>query len=119
MSLPDFLAYGQIVYSLPETYPTIQRSTLVLATIGPTLAKLEGRVKQVLEQAFDDLRRGREWRAITALHAFLRSGLVQPNSYPFLEGSYGLGKAFFDVKMYQSASGHLVGFGLQRVRGAG
>jgi hypothetical protein len=42
--LPDFLAYGQLVYSLPETYPTIQRSTLVLATIGSTLAKLEGRV---------------------------------------------------------------------------
>ena len=44
MPLPDFLAYGQLVYSLPETYPTIQRSTLVLATIGRTLAKLEGRV---------------------------------------------------------------------------
>jgi hypothetical protein len=42
--LPDFLTYGQFVYSLPETYPSIQRSTLVLATIGPTLAKLEGRV---------------------------------------------------------------------------
>jgi hypothetical protein len=42
--LPDFLAYGQLVYSLPDTYPTIQRSTLVLATIGPTLAKLEGQV---------------------------------------------------------------------------
>jgi len=42
--LPDFLAYRQLVYSLPETYPTIQRSTLVLATIGRTLAKLEGRV---------------------------------------------------------------------------
>lgn len=44
MPLPDFLTYGQLVYSLPETYPTVQRSTLVLATIGPTLAKLEGQV---------------------------------------------------------------------------
>lgn len=44
MPLPDFLAYGELIYSLPETYPLIQYSTLVLATIGPTLAKLEGRV---------------------------------------------------------------------------
>lgn len=71
-------------------------------------AHLQGRVKVVLSTAFDDLRRGREWKAITALHAFLGSGLVQPNSYPFLEGSYGLGRAFFSVRMYQAASGHLV-----------
>lgn len=44
MPLPDFLAYGELVYSLPETYPSIQRSTLVLATIGSSLAKLEGQV---------------------------------------------------------------------------
>lgn len=69
---------------------------------------LKGRVKVVLSAAFEDLRRGREWRAITALHAFLRSGLVQPNSYAFLEGSYGLGRGFFSVSMYQAASGHLV-----------
>ncbi len=72
------------------------------------VAHLQGRVKVVLSTAFDDLRRGREWKAITALHAFLGSGLVQPNSYPFLEGSYGLGRAFFSVSMYQAASGHLV-----------
>jgi tetratricopeptide (TPR) repeat protein len=71
-------------------------------------AQLQGRVKVVLYAAFDDLRRGREWKAVTALHAFLRSGLVQPNSYPFLEGSYGMGRAFFSVGMYQAASGHLV-----------
>jgi len=71
-------------------------------------ASLQGRVKVVLSTAFDDLRRGREYKAITALHSFLGSGLVQPNSYPFLEGSYGLGRAFFSVKMYQAASGHLV-----------
>jgi hypothetical protein len=41
--LSDFLAYGELIYSLPETYPSIQRSTLVLATIGPALAKLRAR----------------------------------------------------------------------------
>ena len=44
MPLPDFLVYGEIVYSLPEDHPSIQRSTLVLATIGRTLAKVEGQV---------------------------------------------------------------------------
>lgn len=44
MPLPDFLAYGELIYSLPEAHPAIQRSTLVLATIGPALAKLEGEV---------------------------------------------------------------------------
>jgi tetratricopeptide (TPR) repeat protein len=71
-------------------------------------AQLEGRVQEVLRAAFDDLRRGRAWQAITALHAFLGSGLVQPNSFAYLEGSYGLARAFFGVKMYQAASGHLV-----------
>ena len=44
MPIPDFLAYGELIYSLPEIYPSIQRSTLVLATIGATLAKLQGQV---------------------------------------------------------------------------
>ena len=44
MALPDFQTYGALIYSLQERYPRIQRSTLVLATIGPTLAKLEGQV---------------------------------------------------------------------------
>lgn len=44
MPLPDFLTYGELIYSLPETHPIIQHSTSVLATIGPTLAKLEGQV---------------------------------------------------------------------------
>ena len=44
MPIPDFQTYGQLIYSLQERYPSIQRSTLVLATIGPTLAKLEGQV---------------------------------------------------------------------------
>jgi hypothetical protein len=42
--LPDFQTYGGLIYSLQERYPRILRSTLVLATIGATLAKLEGQV---------------------------------------------------------------------------
>ena len=44
MSLSDFQTYSEIIYSLQERYASIQRSTLVLATIGTTLAKLEGQV---------------------------------------------------------------------------
>ena len=44
MALPDFQTYGALVYSLQGRYPSIQHATLVLATIGPTLAKLEGQV---------------------------------------------------------------------------
>ena len=44
MAIPHFRWYGELVYSLQQTYPTIRESTLVLATIGPTLAKLEGRI---------------------------------------------------------------------------
>lgn len=44
MSLINFQAYGELIYSLQSRYPSIQRSTLVLATIGPTLAKLEGQI---------------------------------------------------------------------------
>jgi hypothetical protein len=44
LSLSDFQTYGEFIYTLPERYPIIQRSTLVLATIGPTLAKLEGQL---------------------------------------------------------------------------
>jgi hypothetical protein len=42
--LPDFKTYSEIVYSLQARYTSIQRSTLVLATIGATLAKLEGQI---------------------------------------------------------------------------
>lgn len=44
MPLPDFQIYGELIYTLQERFPSIQRSTLVLATIGATLAKLEGQV---------------------------------------------------------------------------
>jgi len=42
--IPDFQTYSEFIYSLPERYTSIQHSTLVLATIGPTLAKLEGQI---------------------------------------------------------------------------
>jgi hypothetical protein len=42
--IPDFQTYSEIIYSLPECYSSIQGSTLVLAPIGPTLAKLEGQI---------------------------------------------------------------------------
>lgn len=44
MTLSDFQSYGELIYSLPERYAAIRRSTLVLATIGPTLAQLEGQL---------------------------------------------------------------------------
>ena len=44
MFITDFHTYGKLIYSLQECYASIRRSTLVLATIGPTLAKLEGQV---------------------------------------------------------------------------
>jgi len=40
----DFQAYGKLVYSLQERFPSIRHSTLVLASIGPTLGKLEGQI---------------------------------------------------------------------------
>jgi Family of unknown function (DUF6516) len=44
MPIPDFQGYGELVYSLQERYPSIRQSTLVLTTIGPTLAKVEGQI---------------------------------------------------------------------------
>ena len=44
MPITDFHTYGKLIYSLQERYPSIRRCTLVLAAIGPTLAKLEGQV---------------------------------------------------------------------------
>ena len=44
MSIPDFRTYSEFVYSLQVRYLSIKRSTLVLATLGPTVAKLEGQV---------------------------------------------------------------------------
>jgi hypothetical protein len=44
MPIPDFQTYSAFVHALQQRYARIQRSTLVLATIGSTLAKLEGQV---------------------------------------------------------------------------
>ncbi len=44
MPIPNFQTYGEFIYSLQERYSSIQRSTLVLATVGPTLAKIEGQL---------------------------------------------------------------------------
>ena len=44
MPISDFRTYAELIYSLQECCSIVQRSTLVLATIGPTLAKLEGQV---------------------------------------------------------------------------
>ena len=44
MPIPDFQTYGELIYSLQERDSSIQRSTLVLATIGPTLAQIEGQI---------------------------------------------------------------------------
>lgn len=44
MPITDFHTYGELVYSLQGLYPRVLRSTLVVASIGPTLAKVEGQV---------------------------------------------------------------------------
>lgn len=44
MPIRDVLDYGELIYSLPDQYLSIKRSTLVLAPVGPTLAQIEGQV---------------------------------------------------------------------------
>lgn len=44
MPITDLPTYGELVYSLQGLYPGVLCSTLVLASIGPTLAKVEGQV---------------------------------------------------------------------------
>lgn len=44
MPISDFQSYSEFVYSLQGRYGRIQHSTLALATIGSTLAKLEGQI---------------------------------------------------------------------------
>jgi hypothetical protein len=41
--LDDIANYSVFVYSLAERHPFVTSSTLILAPIGATLAKLEGR----------------------------------------------------------------------------
>jgi hypothetical protein len=42
--IPDLQTYSKLIYSLQQAHPSIQYSTLVLAPIGATLAKLEGQI---------------------------------------------------------------------------
>ncbi|MDE3090324.1 MAG: hypothetical protein KGJ80_13160 [Chloroflexota bacterium] len=53
MSFPDRRAYEELVYGTRSTFPSIRHSTLVLATIGPTLAKLEGQISFAGEMVLD------------------------------------------------------------------
>ena len=43
--LPDIEAYERLIYTLPETFPSIRRSTLVLIRHGPTIAEVRGEVE--------------------------------------------------------------------------
>jgi hypothetical protein len=43
--LDDIASYSAFVYTLAERHPFVANSTLVLAPIGATLAKLEGRIE--------------------------------------------------------------------------
>ena len=45
MMFGNFRTYGEIIYTLPAHYPSIQQSTLVLANIGRTLSELEGQLQ--------------------------------------------------------------------------
>lgn len=44
MAISDRRAYEEFIYSLPGRHPSIEQSTLLLATVGQTLAKVEGQV---------------------------------------------------------------------------
>ncbi len=44
MSIGSYEEYSQFVYSLPERFPSISSFQIVLARIGATLAKLEGKL---------------------------------------------------------------------------
>lgn len=44
-TLDDIVSYSAFVYALTERHPFVLNSTLALAPIGATLAKLEGRIE--------------------------------------------------------------------------
>lgn len=69
---------------------------------------LRSQVKNALDSAFSALRRGRNWLAISRFSQFLGSGLVPPNSYAFLEGSFGLARAYLGADMLYAAAEQLV-----------
>ncbi len=41
----DIQAYERFIYSLPDTFPSIHRSTLVVIRRGPTIAELTGEIE--------------------------------------------------------------------------
>ncbi len=43
--LPDIEAYEHLVYTLPQTFPSIRRSTLIVIRRGPTIAEVTGEVE--------------------------------------------------------------------------
>jgi len=54
-SLPD---YERLVYTLQETYPSIERSTLVVIRLGPAVAELSGSLEfanDVVLHVWEDL----------------------------------------------------------------
>lgn len=53
MPIRDALNYGELIYSLPDQHASIARSTLVLASIGSTLAQLEGQILFAGDVALD------------------------------------------------------------------
>lgn len=69
---------------------------------------LRSQVQTALDKAFSALRRGRHWQAIRRFSRFLGSGLVPPNSYAFLEGSFGLARAYLAADMLYAAAEQLV-----------
>jgi len=40
--LPPLSDYEHLVYTLQETYPSIERSTMVVIRLGPSIAELNG-----------------------------------------------------------------------------
>jgi len=44
VQFPEAAAYGDLLYSLRDRFASVERTTLVLAPIGRTLAKVEGEV---------------------------------------------------------------------------
>lgn len=45
MMLRSMLTYSEFIYSLPERYPAIRRSTLILYTVGARHGKLTGKLE--------------------------------------------------------------------------
>ena len=56
--LPDLRAYERFIYTLPQQFPVIERSTLVLILHGPAFAELNGSLlfaQDVVLHVWEDL----------------------------------------------------------------